>query len=225
MAWGWTEGVGGGILERDDTGARCRRGLTMNWRMLFVFCSVLVSSHLFTWACAVVVSFSLADVFADKKYVIYLSGSHIKGGLRQDNCLLTWFLLGEGDPGVKATDWPEFQKEKRYDGMAEGIVRNAGKSVRPLSLALAVGFPFRTVFLTASEYSQKPRWVSVDTGWGWVFANSLLWTASLCFFVWAGRYVRGVSRRRRGLCANCGYPRVPVGTCPECGKCYSPSRP
>ena len=35
--------------------------------------------------------------------------------------------------------------------------------------------------------------------------------------LWTARHLRAASRRRAGLCGQCGYPRTGSGPCPECG--------
>lgn len=67
----------------------------------------------------------------------------------------------------------------------------------------------------------NPRALPLAPVWPGAAVNSLLYAAA-CFVPFrAARAVRRGRRRRRGLCARCGYPRrglEPDAPCPECGQ-------
>lgn len=55
--------------------------------------------------------------------------------------------------------------------------------------------------------------------WGGIFANTLVWGIAFaaCYEAWF--FMRFWNRKRRGLCAHCGYQINESQTCPECGRC------
>lgn len=97
----------------------------------------------------------------------------------------------------------------------------------------AAGLPFRCVrnydsLGPTGVYSEHECWrvgygrfdvwfLPVGVIWPGFAANVGLWSpvAAIAVFVWPA--LRRLRRVRRGLCAECGYPRGAAGPCPECG--------
>ena len=96
----------------------------------------------------------------------------------------------------------------------------------------AAGFPWLGVFCWDERDGSKGGGITIlDPGkvrgvvlpylplWPGLIADLAFWSAAWWLTLWAVPTIRGARRRRRGLCAACGYDLSgSPDRCPECGR-------